>query len=208
VITARRAAGPGGSGLPALIGTQRRPYAPRGMIAAALATRVFFGASTHAQRGTVLLYLLITMAPFAVVAPVIGPALDRLQHGRRLALAGTLLGRALLAYIMAAHFHDYGLYPAAFGMLVLAKAYGVLRAAAVPRVMPQQMTLVSANARLSIFGLVAAAVAGALVGVLIKLSGSYPAALWVTTAVFVVGALLAVRLPRWVDSPEQAVQRE
>src|SRR5262249_24849964 len=46
--------------------------------------------------------------------------------------------------------------------------------------------------------------AGLLIAGFIKLSGSYPAALWATAAVFVAGALLAVRLPRHVDSPEQA----
>ena len=38
------------------------------------------------------LYLLITIAPFAVIAPLIGPALDRVQHGRRAALAWSFLG--------------------------------------------------------------------------------------------------------------------
>ena len=40
------------------------------MIAVSLAGTLFFAASTDAQRGNVALYLLVTMAPFAVVAPV------------------------------------------------------------------------------------------------------------------------------------------
>ena len=59
------------------------------MIAVSLAGTLFFAAATDAQRGNVALYLLVTMAPFAVLAPVIGPALDRLQRGRRWALAGS-----------------------------------------------------------------------------------------------------------------------
>src|SRR3712207_7228956 len=47
----------------------------------------------------VALYLLVTMAPFAVVAPVIGPLLDRLQRGRRVALGAASLGRAVLALV-------------------------------------------------------------------------------------------------------------
>ena len=117
-------------------------YGTDAMITVALAGTVFFGASTHAQRGNVLLYLLITMAPFALVAPVIGPALDRLQHGRRWTMAGTAIGRAVLALIMAGHPTDLlVLYPCALGSLVLSKAYGVVRAAAAPRLVPPGMTL-------------------------------------------------------------------
>ena len=203
VGAASRAQGASEAGLTPLIWLNAVNMAADAMVAVCLAGTIFFSAATSQQRSNVALYLLITMAPFAVVAPVIGPLLDRLHHGRRWALAGTLLGRAVLAYVMAANFHSFALYPAAFGTLVLAKAYGVLRAAAVPRVMPYQMTLVSANARLSIFGLGAAVVAGAIIGVFIKVTGGYAAALLITTAVFVWGAALAVKLPRHVDSPER-----
>jgi Major Facilitator Superfamily len=205
---ASRAQGAGETGLTSLIWLNAVNMAADAMIAVCLAGTIFFSAATSQQRGNVALYLLITMAPFALIAPVIGPVLDRMHHGRRWALAGTLLGRAVLAYIMAVNFHGLALYPAAFGALVLAKAYGVLRAAAVPRVMPEQLTLVSANARLSIFGLCAAGVAGVFLGVLIKISGSYPAALWVTSAVFAAGAVLAVRLPKHVDSPDEGAAPE
>ena len=94
------------------------------------------------------------MAPFALIAPVIGPALDRVQHGRRWTMAGTAIGRAILALIMAGHPTDLlVLYPCALGSLVLSKAYAVVRAAAAPRLVPQGMTLTEANARLTIFGL-------------------------------------------------------
>ena len=111
------------------------------MIAVSLAGTLFFAATTDAQRGNVALYLLVTMAPFAVLAPVIGPLLDRLQTGRRWAIAASALGRALLALVMARHFDDFWLYPAALGVLVLSKAHNVLRAAVVPRVLPAQMSV-------------------------------------------------------------------
>ena len=57
---------------------------------------------------------------------------------------------------MAAHYDDFWLYPAALGVLVLSKAHNVLRAAVVPRVLPAAMSLTSANARLSVFGLATA----------------------------------------------------
>src|SRR3712207_9331876 len=148
----------------------------------------------------VALYLLVTMAPFAVVAPVIGPLLDRLQRGRRLALGAASLGRAVLALVMAAHHDDWWLFPAALGVLVLSKAHNVLRAAVVPRVLPSAMSLTSANARLSVFGLATAGVAGALGAGIAAVLG-FDWELGATAAVFVVAGVLAVRLPRHVDVP-------
>ena len=197
---ASRAEGAGESGLTGLIWTNATQVAGDAMIAVCLAGTIFFSAATNQQRTNVAMYLLITMAPFALVAPVLGPLLDRMHRGRRLALAGTMLGRALLAFVMAANFDNLGLYPAAFGTLVLSKAYGVLKGACVPRVLPDRMTLVAANARLSLFGLGASLTAGGLIGGFIKLSDSYPWALRITMCVFAVGAVQSLRLPAHVDS--------
>ncbi|MDP9117953.1 MAG: MFS transporter, partial [Actinomycetota bacterium] len=205
VISASKADGAHESGLTALIWNQVLSYGTDAMITVALAGTVFFGASTHAQRGNILLYLLITMAPFAVVAPIIGPALDRLQHGRRWTMAGTAVGRAVLALIMAGHPTELlVLYPCALGSLVLSKAYGVVRAAAAPRLVPPGLTLTEANARLSIFGLGSTLVAGGLVGVLIKLTGSYSFGLIVTAVAFGACAFFAFRLPPQIDSAVDA----
>ncbi len=201
VIDASKADGAHESGLTALIWNQVLSYGTDAMITVALAGTVFFGASPHAQRGNVLLYLLVTMAPFALVAPVIGPALDRVQHGRRYAMAATAIGRAVLALVMAAHPTDLlVLYPCALGSLVLSKAYSVIRAAAAPRLVPAGMTLVEANARLSIFGLASALIGGGVVAVVIKVTGSYTAGLVVTAIAFGVCAFFAFRLPKYVDS--------
>ncbi|MBE7188357.1 MAG: MFS transporter [Jatrophihabitans endophyticus] len=205
VITASEADGAKESGLTALIWNQVLSYGTDAMITVALAGTVFFGASSNAQRGNVLLYLLVTMAPFAVVAPFIGPALDRLQHGRRWTMAGTAAGRAVLALVMAGHPTDLlVLYPCALGSLVLSKAYGVVRAAAAPRLVPRGMTLTEANARLTIFGLVSTLVLGGFVGAIIKVSGSYGAGLCVTAVGFAACAFFAARLPKQVDSAAAA----
>ncbi|TFV45104.1 MFS transporter, partial [Blastococcus sp. TF02A_35] len=200
VRSASRADGAGESGLTQLLWVNALHMAGDAMIAVSLAGTLFFAATTDAQRGNVALYLLVTMAPFAVVAPVIGPALDRLQRGRRWAIAACHVGRAVLALVMAAHFDDLWLYPAALGVLVLSKAHNVLRAAVVPRVLPGAMSLTSANARLSVFGLATAGVAGALAAGIAALLG-FEWELWATAAVFVAGGVLAVRLPPHVDVP-------
>jgi MFS family permease len=142
-----------------------------------------------------------------VVAPVIGPLLDRLQHGRRWTMAGTAIGRAVLAFIMAGHPTELlVLYPCALGSLVFSKAYGVVRAAAAPRLVPPGMTLTSANARLSIFGLGSTLVAGGLIGVIIKVSGSYSLGLYITAIAFAVCAFFAFKLPAGIDSAQSAAR--
>jgi MFS family permease len=200
VRNASRADGAGDSGLTHLLWVHALHMAGDAMIAVSLAGTLFFAAATGAQRGNVALYLLITMAPFAVLAPVIGPILDRLQRGRRWALAFSLIGRAVLAVVMTTHFTDFWLYPAALGVLVLSKSHNVLRAAVVPRVLPPAMSLTSANARMSVFGLVTAGIAGGIAAGIAATLG-FDVELWATAVVFAVGAVVAVRLPRHVDVP-------
>ncbi|MEU2350477.1 MFS transporter [Modestobacter sp. NPDC049651] len=200
VRAAGRADGAGETGLSQLLWVNALQTAGDALIAVSLAGTLFFAAASDAQRGNVALYLLVTMAPFAVLAPVIGPLLDRLQRGRRLALAATFAARTVLALVMATHFDDFWLYPAALGVLVCSKAFNVLRAAVVPRVLPAALTLTSANARLSVFGLVTGGVLGAVGAGVAKVFGFGPE-LWVTAVVFGAGAVLSLRLPRHVDVP-------
>ena len=200
IRAASRADGAGSSGLTQLLWVNALHMAGDAMIAVSLAGTLFFAAPAEAQRWNVALYLLVTMAPFAVVAPVIGPVLDRLQAGRRWAMAASLFGRAALALVMVAHFDDVWLYPAALGVLVLSKSHNVLKAAVVPRVMPDEMSLTSANARLSVFGLATAGVAGGLGAGVAALLG-FGWELGATAVVFAVAGVLAARLPRHVDVP-------
>ena len=200
VRAASQADGAAESGLTQLLWVNALHMAGDALIAVSLAGTLFFAATTDAQRGNVALYLLVTMAPFAVLAPVLGPALDRLQRGRRWAMAGSSLGRAVLALVMMSHFDDFWLYPAALGVLVLSKAHNVLRAAVVPRVLPPAMSLTSANARLSVFGLATAGVAGAIGAGIAAVLG-FDWELGATAVVFLVAGVLAVRLPRHVDVP-------
>jgi hypothetical protein len=65
---------------------------------------------------------------------------------------------------------------------------------------PTNLTLVEANARLSIFGLAAALIGGGIVGVAIKTTGSYPFGLWITAAAFAATAVYSFRLPKIVDA--------
>jgi MFS family permease len=129
------AGGAGESGLAKLIELHAVNSAGDMLITVALASTVFFSVPSGQARDRVGLYLLITMAPFALLAPVVGPLLDRFQHGRRASMAVSMMARAVLAWTMAGTVATagLGLYPAALGVLVASKAYGVLRSAVVPR---------------------------------------------------------------------------
>jgi MFS family permease len=201
---AATADGAGRSGLSSLTYAAMTDYAANAAIAVALANTLFFAAATAESRTNVALYLLITVAPFGVVAPVIGPLLDRLQHGRRIAMALSFAGRAFLLIVMAAHVHDWLLYPAALGFMVLAKSYGVLQAAVIPRVLPPEITLVKTNSRLTAFGLGAGAVSGAIAAGVAALTGS-PGALLFTAVICLAGAALCLRIPSWVEVTEGEV---
>jgi hypothetical protein len=130
------------------------------------------------------------------------------QQGRRYILMGTLLARGLLCWGMAGavqHNDTLTLLPAAFGVLVLQKAYGVTRAAVTPRLLPSEITLVSANARSALGSLVATSLgAVAAAGVSVAFHGGAGGAAWVLrigTAVYLAATVLGLRLPDGVDAP-------
>ncbi len=205
------ASGAGRTGLSSLIELTAASSVGDAFVAVSLAGTLFFSASVGEARGRVALALLITIAPFAILAPFLGPMLDRVQQGRRYILMGTLLARGLLCWGMAGavqHNDTLTLLPAAFGVLVLQKAYGVTRAAVTPRLLPSEITLVSANARSALGSLVATSLgAAAAAGVSYVFGGGTGGAAWVLrigTAVYLAAMVLALRLPDGVDAPEPA----
>ncbi|MFI7588663.1 MFS transporter [Spongisporangium articulatum] len=174
------------------------------LVVTALAGTIFFSVTTDAARGRVALSLAVTVVPFALLAPLIGPLLDRAPHGRRYALAASMVVRAFLAWVMAGGVNDTGVdigfYLAACGFLVCQKVYLVTRAAAVPSVLPAGTELVAANARLSLSGVVAMIVAAPLGAGLTATAGP-TWTLRLAFAVFAGGTALALMLPAWVDAP-------
>nr|WP_229379526.1 MFS transporter [Streptomyces sp. VRA16 Mangrove soil] len=197
---ATHAHGAGESGLGKLIELHAVNGAGDVMITVALASTVFFSVPTDEARGRVALYLAITMAPFTVLAPVIGPLLDRLPHGRRAAMAGSMLARALLALILsgAVASGSLELYPAALGVLVASKAYGVVRSAVVPRLLPPRFSLVKANSRVTLAGLLATGAAAPVGAGLQTIGPRWP--LYGAFVLYVSGMFLSFSMPHKVDS--------
>lgn len=198
------------SGLTALTWPVVANFAVDAAMAVALANTLFFAAATGESKGRVALYLLITIAPFAVVAPFIGPALDRLQHGRRVALAASFALRTALAVLLIMNydgptgsFPSWVLYPCALAMMVFSKSFSVLRSAVTPRVMPPTIDLVRVNARLTTFGLLGGTIVGGAIAGGVEFACTHlfklPGALFVVIAVTIAGAMLSMRIPRWVE---------
>jgi MFS family permease len=198
------------SGLTALTYPVMANFAVDAAMAVALANTLFFAAASAESKSKVALYLLITIAPFALIAPLIGPALDRLQHGRRLALATSFGLRTALAVVLIANYDGatgsypaWVLYPCALLMMVLSKSFSVLRSAVTPRVMPPTIDLVRVNSRLTVFGLIGGTIVGGGVAAAVEYVFTnlfhLPGALFVIVALTIAGAVSSMRIPRWVE---------
>ena len=203
VRRATTAQGAGESGLSRVIELNAVNAFSDTLITIALADTLFFSAATSEARSQVALYLLITMAPFAVIAPIIGPFLDRFRHGRRWAIGASTSLRAFLAWVMAGAvvYGEPWLYPAAFGVLVASRAFAIARAAAVPRVLPPSIELVTANSRLQLAAVVGMAVA-APIGVGLVAAGGSDWPLYLAFLGYVAATVLAILLSTHVDSRE------
>ena len=183
-----------------LVATHAASVCADACVAASLAGSLFFAQPTSAARGDILLFLLLTMAPFAIVAPVMGPALDRIKGGRRSMVVASCLGRGILCLAMAQFItkpSPEGLivYPLAFGVLVLQKTYSVARAALVPALVDDENELVKANSRLALISLIASMVGGGP-AFLLQLAFNASWSLVLAMIVFAIATALAVKIPR------------
>jgi len=161
-----------------------------------------------AQRSAVLRYLIVSFAPFVVVAPLIGPTIDRIPGGRRMVVQITAVVRAALYVLMAFHTDDILLYPLVFVALVMQKTYTVSKSALVPSVVRDDDELVEANSKL---GLISGLVGALAIGPLLGLGHfSAAAALMVGVAAFIVATISARQLPREAiaSKPAERAERE
>jgi MFS family permease len=197
------ASGAGQTGLSSLIELTAAGSAGDAFVAVALAGTVFFNTSLHEARSQVVLYLVLTVAPFTLLAPFIGPMLDRVRQGRRYIMMGTLLARGLLCWAMsgAVTGDPVTLFPAAFGVLVLQKAYAITRSSVTPRLLPPSITLVTANARNGLAATVASTIAApAAFGIQHFIGAAW--VLRIGTLVYLGATALGARVPDHVDETQ------
>jgi hypothetical protein len=175
-------------------------------ITVSLAGSLFFSISPDAAKSKVLLYLLITIAPFAVVGPALSPLLDRGRQARRTSVAIANAGSALACLGMAKNLHDLLLFPEAFVVLVLGKLYLVARASLVPEMIADDEDLASANAKLAVLASLASLIVVPIAVGIFKIGP-----VWVLrtgSLIFVAGAIAALRLTRSPAEGERATAPE
>lgn len=172
------------------------------LVAIALAGSVFFDVSAKAAESRVALSLGLTVAPFLIVGPLLGPLVERARGGRRAIVVGCAIGRAICCFFMAYWAHSLALFPIALFTLVFSKLYMVTRAALVPGVVNAPGQLVLANSKLSVGGSAAGIIAGGTGAGLLALLGS-PDLLRCDIAVYLGCAWGATRLTNAKVPPPQ-----
>jgi hypothetical protein len=173
----------------------------------ALADSFFFDVDPNGARSKVLGFLLVSFAPFLLIAPLIGPAIDRVRGGRRLIVQGVAATRIVLQLLMVQFADEIVLFPLVFVALVLQKTYTVSKSALVPAVVRSERELVEANSKLGVIAGLSGAVAVVPAAVLQLVVGT-PATLLYGAALFVVALTMALSLPKELvvapDSPSAA----
>lgn len=181
------------TGFVRLVQTHLLSAAGDALVAIALAGSIFFSEDPNTARTRVAFSLILTMAPFAVVAPFLGPAIDRVPGGRKLVLMSACGGRALLCLFMASSLENVALYPIAFLSLVFSKTHAVAKSAAVPEIVEDERLLVKANSILAVSAVVSSFIVGGVGYGLAAVVGQA----WVLrigAVLFVIGAALAMEV--------------
>jgi MFS family permease len=181
------------TGFVRLVQTHILSSAGDALVAVALAGSIFFSEDPNTARTRVALSLAMTMAPFAVVAPFLGPAIDRVPGGRKLVLMAAAGCRAVLCLLMATSLESVALYPIAFMSLVFSKTHAVAKSAAIPEIVQDEHLLVKANSILAVSAVVSSFVVGGLGYGLASVIGEA----WVLrigAVLFVSGAALAMEV--------------
>jgi MFS family permease len=168
------------------------------LVAVSLAGTLFFAVPVSAARPRVLLYLLITVAPFAVVAPLLGRVLDGRAGAARVAMIVALVARALLAWQAAPRLNSLLLFPLAFGLLVCSRVHGISRSALVPELVGPGRDLVPVNGRMARVVAIGGTVGGFLGVLVAKLFGG-GGVLRLSALVFLIGAFMATSVPALRD---------
>ena len=129
------------------------------LVAMALAGTLFFDVPSTEARDKVALYLLITLAPFAVIGPFLGAAYARFPGAYRGGMVFSSGLRAALALAMVVWLDGFLLFPVAFAILVLSRLFGISRSSLLPVVLASPGDLIAANAQVAKVGVFASAVA-------------------------------------------------
>ena len=175
-------------------------------MAVALADSLFLSISPDAARTKVLLFLAVSMAPFAVVAPLVGPFVDRMKGGQRMVVGLVGVLRAFVLVGMASSLDSLTLFPLAFAALILGKTYAIAKSAIVPTTVNDESKFVESNSKLGqISGITGFVVAGPVAALQLI---DTRAALGLGVIAFLAASLNAYRLPKMAIQVGQSDARE
>jgi hypothetical protein len=160
-----------------------------------LAGSLFFGVSADAARPRILLYLLLTLAPFAVLGPFVAPIVDRVRGGYRFVILATAAGRCIACAALAGTLNSLLFFPVAFAVLVLGRTYSVAKSSLVARLVDDERRLVASNAQLARMGTVGAVIGGLVGAGLLGFSSAVASAAGAAIA-HAAALVVAWRLPR------------
>lgn len=172
------------------------------LVAVALADVLFLTPDASEARSNVVLYLAVTLAPFAVIGPFLGGLFARFPIAYRRGLGAASALRALVAAGMIVNLgNDLILFPLAFFMLVFSRAHGISRNSLLPVTLEGAHELVAANARMAKIGVAAGTVAAVIGGGLATGLGALSedvgsrSALLLSVLAFAISALAANGVP-------------
>ena len=189
----------------ALVRTQAASVAGDTLLTVALANSLFFEVDPNGARWRVGLYLLFTIAPFAIVAPLLGPAMDRLKGGHKLTVIVSAAVRAILMIVLIFYVRNLLLFPLAFLILVSSKTHAVAKSSLVPGVIGDQADLVKSNSRLTVSSALVGAVAGAIGVGLLQIFNTQ-VVLGVGALAFAVCALFAPKIQIMEPTPDSTTE--
>lgn len=172
------------------------------LVALALASTLFFSIPPATARDRVALYLLITLAPFALLGPLLGRIFDRSRGAYRGGLMVSSFARVMLAVVMMFGIDSLWLYPVAFGLLVFSRIHAISRASMLPVVLDSPHELIQANTQLAKIGVLSSAVVIPPGVLAVQFIGPV-AALVLAVVAFLVSGLAATLLPS-LDIPDDA----
>ncbi len=200
VGTARQMGGAGNTGLVRLLDAHSASTAGDILVVSGLLATIFFAGTVDDARSRVAIFLLVALVPFAILAPLINPLLDRFRSGRRFAMFFSLASRAVLAWVISFHLGGgLWLYGSAFGIILFSRVHGFARGAALARLVPPSgLRLPQAAARAAVFATLASAAAAALGGITASIGPQWP--LRLAGLIYFVGAIVALTLPPLADT--------
>lgn len=175
-------------------------------MAIALADSLFLSISPEAARTKVILFLVVSLAPFAVVAPLLAPLIDRMRGGQRAVVILVGILRAAVLIGMSQSLDSLTLFPLAFSALILGKTYAISKSALVPVIVGDSGGLVTANSKLGLIAGIAGFVIALPAGLLQKLDTRL--CLFLGVICYLGASMNAYRLPKMVIAAKPAGQLE